>query len=123
LAPRILAKRCAGTKGEKCRAFSAIETIHHDRVGAESKPSCPLWVDAVEKVGSKSRMRNNRIEEACCSNQSCANYWFLESKLPCGTLKIFFQQYRSKAEKLGMSICCPLYPPIADIIENRHHVR
>jgi hypothetical protein len=37
--------------------------------------------DAVEKVGSKSRMRNNRIEEACCSNQSCANYWFLESKI------------------------------------------
>ena len=65
---------------------------------------CPLWVDAVEKVGSKSRMRNNRIEEACCSNQSCANYWFLESKLPCGTLKIFFQQYRSKAEKLTSSI-------------------
>jgi hypothetical protein len=54
--------------------------------------------DAVEKVGSKSRMRNNRIEEACCSNQSCANYWFLESKLPCGTLKIFFQQYRPKAD-------------------------
>jgi hypothetical protein len=51
-------------------------------------------VDAVEKVGSKSRMRNNRIEEACCSTQRCAKYWFLESKLPCGTLKIFFQQHR-----------------------------
>jgi hypothetical protein len=37
--------------------------------------------DAVEKVGSKSRMRNNRIEEACCSNQSCANYWFREPKI------------------------------------------
>jgi hypothetical protein len=55
-------------------------------------------------------MRNNRIEEACCSNQSCANYWFLESKLPCGTLKIFFQQYRSKAEMLTASTCCLLYP-------------
>jgi hypothetical protein len=60
--------------------------------------------DAVEKVGSKSRMRNNRIEEACCSNQSCANYWFLESKLPCGTLKIFFQQYRPQAEVAGERI-------------------
>jgi hypothetical protein len=54
--------------------------------------------DAVEKVGGESRMRNNRIEEACCSNQRCANYWFLESKLRCGTLKIFFQQYRPTAD-------------------------
>jgi hypothetical protein len=41
----------------------------------------PLWVDAVEKVGGKSRMRNNRIEEACRSTQRCANYWLLESKI------------------------------------------
>ena len=42
-------------------------------------------------------MRNNRIEEACRSNQGCANYWLLKSKLRCDTLKIFFQQHRSTA--------------------------
>ena len=42
-------------------------------------------------------MRNNRIEEASRSNQGCANYWLLESKLRCDTLKIFFQQHRSTA--------------------------
>ena len=43
-------------------------------------------------------MHNNRIEEACNSTQRCANYWFLESKLRRGTLKILFQQYRPKAD-------------------------
>jgi hypothetical protein len=54
--------------------------------------------DAVEKVGGDSRMRNNRIEEACCTNQGCANYRLLESKLRCDTPKIFFQQYRPNCD-------------------------
>ena len=62
----------------------------------------PQRVDTVEKVGHESRVRNNRIEEACYSNQRCAGDWFFESKLRGNVLKIFFQQYRSLGGRSNM---------------------
>jgi hypothetical protein len=41
-----------------------------------------VWVDAVEKVGRKSRVRNNRIKKRRHSNQRCASGWFFESPHP-----------------------------------------
>jgi len=55
----------------------------------------PSGRTAVEKVGRRRRARNNRIEEVCHSNQGCVLAWPFESKLRSGTLKIFFQHYRS----------------------------
>jgi hypothetical protein len=45
-------------------------------------------------------LKKSAARAECATIESSANYWFLESKLPCGTLKIFFQQHRSKAEVL-----------------------
>jgi hypothetical protein len=42
--------------------------------------------DAVEKVGRESRVRNNRIEKACYSNQRCVGALFFESNLRGDTL-------------------------------------
>jgi hypothetical protein len=61
-----------------------------------SRREFPLLTDAVEKVGGKSRMHNNLIKEACNSTQRCANYWFLESTLRRGTLKILFNSIDPK---------------------------
>jgi hypothetical protein len=63
------------------------------------------WVDTVEKVGCASRVRDNRIEEACLSNRPCAGRWPFESKLRCDTFKNFFQQHRSKSVMPDGSRC------------------
>jgi len=39
------------------------------------------WVDTVEKVDRKSRVRNNRIKKGRYSNRRCVNEWLFESKL------------------------------------------
>jgi hypothetical protein len=61
---------------------------------ARREGRCRRLTDSVEKVGRGCRIRNNRIEEVCHSNQGCALDWLFESKLRCSTLKIFFQHYR-----------------------------
>jgi hypothetical protein len=97
---------------------SVLERVQGRASQQKAPRSCPVRVDAVEKVGSKSRMRNNRIEETCCSNQGCANYWFLESKLPCGTLKIFSTasvKSGSTHNEPMMSAFHPIATELADI--------
>ncbi len=53
-------------------------------------------MDAVEKVGHvhENRVRNNRIEKACLSNQRAPAAGFFKSNLCCDTLTILFEQYR-----------------------------
>ncbi len=53
------------------------------------------WADALKKSVTRNRVRNDRIEKACLSNQPTPVAGFFESKLRCDTLKIFFEQYRS----------------------------
>jgi hypothetical protein len=64
---------------------------------------CPLWVDAVEKVGSALPERNNGIKTNNILNRCCVFASSLESMLLGKAPKIFFQQYRSKAEMLVTS--------------------
>jgi hypothetical protein len=64
--------------------------------------------DAVEKVGCKSRSRNNRIERACYSNQHCAGDWLFEPKSRCDALKILFQQYRPEADFAAAQLATPI---------------
>src|SRR5262252_9332536 len=70
--------------------------------------SYPLMTDAVEKVGATLTTRNNRIAQAGFLNRSCAFDARLESILLEDPLKIFFRQYRSRAEKLASSKSGPL---------------
>jgi hypothetical protein len=73
----------------------AYTLITWENVKRFTRRRVPLRLDAVEKVGRGRRVRNDRIEEVCDSNQGCAVDWLVESKLRCGNLKIFFQPYRS----------------------------
>src|SRR5208283_2914277 len=61
--------------------------------------TCPLRVDAVEKVASVPLARNNRIEETDILNRSYAFDSGFESMLLGDPPKILFQQYRLKADK------------------------
>src|SRR5215471_154021 len=71
--------------------------------------SYPLMTDAVEKVGATLTTRNNRIAQAGFLNRSCAFDARLESILLEDPLKIFFRQYRSKAERLTPSKSSPQF--------------
>jgi hypothetical protein len=51
---------------------------------------CPDRVDAVEKVGRGRRVRNDRIEEVCHSNQGCASTGFLNQSCAAAPSKSFF---------------------------------
>jgi len=55
----------------------------------------------LKKVGHENRVRNNRIEKACLSNQRAPAASLVESKLRCDTLKIFFEQYRPTLQFSG----------------------
>jgi hypothetical protein len=67
-------------------------------------------MDAVENVGHvhENRVRNDRIERACLSNQRAPAAGFFESKLRCDTLKIFFEQYRPTLQFSGAKRGAPL---------------
>src|SRR5262245_20001109 len=58
-------------------------------------------------------IRNNRITGANFLNRSCAFDARLESMLLGVPLKILFQQHRSRAEELHVTITGPLLPPEA----------
>jgi hypothetical protein len=62
-----------------------------------SRLEFPLLTDAVESRRQEPNAQQSN-QEGCNSTQRCANYWFPESKLRRGTLKILFQQYRPKAD-------------------------
>jgi hypothetical protein len=98
--------------GGEAALASNVRSRRSGHTGAEQsadvrswrKETCDRWTggpvltDAVEKIGRESRRRNNRIGKPCNLNQRCAGDWIFESKLRCGALKIFFQQYRPGAE-------------------------
>jgi hypothetical protein len=60
--------------------------------------NCPLWVDAVDKVGDVHRTGNNRIQVPRFLNQCCAPDSNLESMLLTRPSKNVFRQHRSEAE-------------------------
>src|SRR5262252_3867461 len=80
---------CKGSAESCARRGSQVTRLR--RVGR-------LWVDAVEKVGATLTTRNNRIAQAGFLNRSCAFDARLESILLEDPLKIFFRQYRPKAD-------------------------
>jgi hypothetical protein len=59
---------------------------------------CPLWVDAVDKVGDEQRVGNNRIQVSRFLNQCCAPDSYLESMLLTRPLKNVYRQHRSEAD-------------------------
>jgi hypothetical protein len=63
-------------------------------------------------------MRNNRIEEACCSNQSCANYWFLESKIALRHAQNLFSTVSVKSGKARLEHLLSAYDPIPDAVRD-----
>ena len=59
---------------------------------------CPLWVDAVDKVGGVQRAGNNRIQVSRFLNQCCAPDSYLQSMLLTRPSKNVFRQHRSIAD-------------------------
>jgi hypothetical protein len=59
---------------------------------------CPLWVDAVDKVGDEQRVGNNQIQVSRFLNQCCAPDSYLESMLLTRPLKNVYRQHRSEAD-------------------------
>ena len=58
---------------------------------------CPLWVDAVDKVGDEQRTGNNRIPVPSYLNQYCAPDSKLKSMLLTRPSKNVYRQHRSRA--------------------------
>src|SRR5262249_8393618 len=92
------------------RATSLSTQSYPFGIALQQQVACPLRVDAVEKVGATLTTRNNRIVQAGFLNRSCAFDARLESILLEDPLKIFFREYRSRAERLASSKCSPLFP-------------
>jgi hypothetical protein len=65
--------------------------------------ACPLWVDAVDKVGDEQRAGNNRIQVPSFLNRYCAPDSYLDSMLLTRPSKNVYRQHRSVADMMARS--------------------
>jgi hypothetical protein len=66
---------------------------HHHALEATLR-ECPLWVDAVDKVGDEQRAGNNRIQLPSFLNRYCAPDSYLDSMLLTSPSKKVYRQHR-----------------------------
>jgi hypothetical protein len=71
-------------------------------------PECPLWVDAVDKVGDEQRAGNNRIQVPSFLNRYCAPDSYLDSMLLTRPSKNVYRQHRSVADENSAQCIGPL---------------
>jgi hypothetical protein len=74
----------------------------------EGRTLGPLWVDAVEKLGDKHRVRKNRIR-ANGLNRCCVRDSSFEWKLLVSPLQIVFRQHRPRAAVADRLTAQPVY--------------
>jgi len=78
---------------------------------------CRLWVDAIEKVGCESRVRNNRIEGACYSNQRCEATGFLNQNCAETYSKSFFNSIGHGCRRDWLGITSSVLRIAADLLQ------